>query len=80
MFFGTECAHCHEMIPLIEKLEKELKSKVIRLEMWHNAENKVLYDKYAKDKCMAVPFFFNETNNKFICGNTTYDKLKDWAT
>ena len=23
MFFGIECEHCHDMDPLVEKLEKE---------------------------------------------------------
>ena len=23
MFYGTECEHCHEMEPFLEKLEKE---------------------------------------------------------
>tara|TARA_Y100000310_G_C20678351_1_gene814395 strand:+ start:1090 stop:1296 length:207 start_codon:yes stop_codon:yes gene_type:complete len=67
------------MNPLIDKLEKELKITVTRLEMWHDSKNKTLFDKHAKDKCMAVPFFFNEKNEKFICGKTTYDKLKEWA-
>ncbi len=79
-FYGTECSHCIEMQPLMEKLEKELKVKVERLEVWHNAKNARLLQQYDKGFCGGVPFFFNKKSGKWICGSTSYENLKKWAT
>mgnify|MGYP001590688387 CR=1 FL=1 len=79
MFYGTECPSCHEMVPLVKKLEKELKVNVTQLEVWHNAKNAELFRKYDNGFCGGVPFFFNENNKKKICGAVPYEKLKDWA-
>lgn len=83
-FYGTECVHCREVDPLIEKLEKEEGVKVTRLEVWHNSENAALMDKLDRDEkgqtlCGGVPFFYNEKTGKKICGTTSYEKLKKWA-
>lgn len=83
-FYGTECVHCREVDPLIEKLEKEEGVKITRLEVWHNSENAALMDKLDRDEkgqtlCGGVPFFYNEKTGKKICGTTSYDKLKKWA-
>lgn len=79
MFTGTECVHCHQMYPLLERLEKETGVKVEKIEVWHNAANMALLQKLEEGKCMSIPFFYNENNGKWICGNTSYEKLKDWA-
>jgi thiol-disulfide isomerase/thioredoxin len=78
-FYGEECPPCQQMHPLVEKLEKELKIKVNRLEVWHNEKNAILLEKYDQGKCGGVPFFINTKTKKFICGATSYDKLKEWA-
>jgi hypothetical protein len=41
-FYGTECVHCKEMEPLIERLEAEEKIAITRLEVWHNEKNAAL--------------------------------------
>ena len=84
MFSGTECSHCKEMHPLVEKLEKELGIKLTRLEVWHNSDNANLMKRLDKDEegnefCGGVPFFYNEKTGKKICGNVKYDRLKAWA-
>tara|TARA_Y100000034_G_C6879213_1_gene402577 strand:+ start:1658 stop:1918 length:261 start_codon:yes stop_codon:yes gene_type:complete len=80
MFYGTECTHCHEMIPLIKKLEKETGVKVKQVETWHNSANKKkLESSKGYDKCGGVPFFLNEETGKSLCGSVDYDKLKKWA-
>ncbi len=79
MFYGTECVHCHEVIPLVEKLEKELKIKIERLETWHNSKNKELMQKCDNGKCGGVPFFYNEKTKKWLCGVNGYEELKKWA-
>jgi len=79
MFYGTECVHCHEMDPLAEKLEKEEKVKVNRLEVWHNAANDKIRKQHDRGVCGGVPFFYNKKTNKAICGSTSYENLKKWA-
>lgn len=84
MFSGTECVHCKEMHPVVEKMEKELGVKVTRIEVWHNADNAKLMKEVDKDNegnefCGGVPFFYNEKTGKKICGNTSFEKLKAWA-
>ena len=78
-FYGTECVHCQEMRPFVERLEKEEGVKVKRIEVWHNSENLRLMKEYDKEYCGGVPFFFNTGTGKWVCGFTTYEKLKDWA-
>ena len=80
MFYGTECVHCHEMMPLIKKLENETGVKVKQVETWHNSANKSKLEQADKGgKCGGVPFFLNEETGNTICGSTDYDKLKKWA-
>lgn len=79
MFTGTECTHCHEMNPLVEQLEKELKITVEKLEVWHNAENMAFLQQVDQGFCGGIPFFFNEKSGKWICGSAKYEKLKAWA-
>ena len=79
MFYGTECEHCHEMDPLVTRLEKEEGVTVTRLETWHNAENKKLLESYDRDFCGGVPFFFNTKSGKWLCGAAEYEELKAWA-
>lgn len=79
-FYGTECPHCRDMEPLIERLEQEAGLKIERFEVWHSAKNAELMQKFDKGFCGGVPFFFNKKTGKWICGSTSYDKLKKWAT
>jgi thiol-disulfide isomerase/thioredoxin len=79
MFYGTECTHCHEMDPLVKQLEDEEKVKVERLETWHDDKNMAILKELDDGKCGGVPFFLNKKNKKWICGSTSYEKLKEWA-
>lgn len=79
MFYGTECVHCHEMIPLVDRLEKEEHVKVTRLETWHNSLNAKKLADFDKGSCGGVPFFYNDVTKKSLCGATSYEKLKAWA-
>ena len=78
-FFGTECPHCHEMEPLMDKLEKDIKVKFTRLEVWHNSKNAALLKEKDQGYCGGVPFFYNEASDKWICGAVPYAKLKAWS-
>lgn len=79
-FYGTECPHCITMHPLVERLEKEEKIEVEKIEVWHNQENeKRLLQIDNGELCGGVPFFYNTETKKFICGDARYDILKKWA-
>ncbi|QQG38964.1 MAG: hypothetical protein HYS32_00680 [Candidatus Woesearchaeota archaeon] len=77
-FYGTECFHCNEIRPTVEKLEKELKVKIKRIEVWHNAKNAELMQKYDQGRCGGVPFFYNTKTNKSLCGAVDKETLKKW--
>ena len=79
-FYGTECPHCITMEKLVDKLIGEGIS-IIKKETWHNTDNEELMVSFDKgeDVCGGVPYFYNENNNKSICGEVTYKELKDWA-
>ncbi len=78
-FYGTECPHCVRMHKLVERLEKEEGVEVDRFEVWHNKENENKLLEIDKDLCGGVPFFYNTNNKKFICGEASYEELKEWA-
>ncbi|MAG47884.1 hypothetical protein CL617_04725 [archaeon] len=78
-YYGTACPHCVEMAPLIEKLEKEEKIKIKKLEVWHNAANAKKFQEADNGFCGGVPFFINTKTGKKVCGSMTYAKLKAWA-
>ena len=80
MFTGTECTHCHEMEPLLKELEKKEKVSVERLEVWHNSDNMKKLKSLDNGKCGGIPFFFNTKTQKWICGSTSYEHLKEWAS
>lgn len=78
-FYGTECVHCHEMSPLVERLEEDLGVTVKRVEVWHNEANARMLEKIDNDKCGGVPFFYNKKSGDWICGSVPYERLKEWA-
>jgi len=78
-FYGTECPHCKNMEPLVQKLEEELGVKVARVEVWHSVGNAKYLQDVDQGKCGGVPFFFNMKNGSWFCGETNYEKLKEWA-
>jgi len=80
-FNGTECTKCHEMEPLIEKLEKETGVKVTALETYHNDQNRELLMKITNngESCAQLPMFYNEDTKDMICGKCDYERLKKWA-
>ncbi len=85
MFWGRECPHCHIMMPLVDRLEKEEKVKVVRLEVWHDMKNAERMRKLAgviRDACggeLGTPAFYNVRTKKALCGEVEYETLKEWA-
>lgn len=78
-FYGTECVHCKQVEPLLERLEDELGVTVTRLEVWHNQEHAALWKKYDQGRCGGVPFFYNTRTQKWLCGTPSYEALRAWA-
>jgi len=68
------------MDPIIERVEKEAKLKIVRLETWHDEANARLLEEYDDGFCGGVPFFYNENTGEKICGEVPFDKLLKWAT
>ena len=52
MFHGRECPHCKVMMPLVEKLEKEMGIVFDKHEVWHDEKNADLMRSY---KDMLTP-------------------------
>lgn len=77
-FYGKECPHCLRMEPIVEKLQSE-GIKIQKFEIWHDEENKKVYEQYDTGLCGGVPFFINPETKKFICGEASYEELKDIA-
>ncbi len=67
------------MVPLVERLESEEGVSIGKLEVWHHEANAKIMREYDKGYCGGVPFFFNKKTGKWICGETDYDRLKQWA-
>jgi len=78
-FYGKECPHCLKMMPLVDRLEKEMGVKVEKSEVWHNAENAKKMEGYDQGACGGVPFFINTETNAMICGEAPYEALQEWA-
>lgn len=77
-FYGKECPHCIEMMPIVDKLIEE-GIKIEKHEVWHDDANQEKFAKLAEGKCAGVPFFLNTDSDQFICGGTDEDTLRKWA-
>jgi len=79
MFYGEECPECKEAIENLERLQDEEGIEVKQYEVWHDSNNQSLMMKYAEERCVGVPFLFNKETNEYICGPSSYEKIKRWA-
>lgn len=79
-FYGEECPHCEAMKPIVEQIERELETKIEKLEVWHNPENQELMMKLDVEHCDGVPLFYNKKSKKTVCGEADHDELLAWAT
>jgi thiol-disulfide isomerase/thioredoxin len=86
MFYGEECPHCHVMMPIVDKIEKESKGKIKfeKLEVWHNPDNLDYIRKFKiflKGQCggeILFPTFFDLKNKRGLCGERSYAQLIAW--
>ncbi len=68
-----------KMESLVERLEKEEGLKIDKFEVWHNVNNAKTMMEFDKGRCGGVPFFMNTRTGKWLCGETSYEDLKNWA-
>ena len=86
MFHGRECPHCRAMHPIVDKLEKDAGVAFERLEVWHDEKNAELMRSYRPvivAKCggqLRVPTFLNADTKDAVCGEMSFEKLKEWAS
>ncbi len=80
-FYGEECPHCQKMMKLTDALMKAFPDvTIVRKEVWHNKENMELVKELDKgDACGGLPFYYNEKTGKWLCGEVSYEELKEWA-
>lgn len=80
-FYGNDCEMCEYMLAYVKRVEKEAGVKIRRFETWSHPENEKLRSLCdSRAGCGGVPFFYNKETRRWICGATTYDNLKRWAT
>lgn len=80
LFYGRECPHSKKVEKIVLEFEKRF-GKILKLEVWHDSENKKTMKEIPEFRqCNGTPFFFNKDNKKFICGECNLDQLEDWAT
>ncbi len=84
-FHGADCPHCKKMHPIVEKLEKELKFKMTKKEVWYDEKNEDEMRKYAdiiteasEDGDMGVPAFVDIKNKEALVGEQSEKDLKKW--
>jgi thiol-disulfide isomerase/thioredoxin len=83
MFHGQECPHCRVMHPIVDKLIAE-GCNIIKLEVWHDENNANTMRSYAKIIAeasggdLSVPTFLDEEGERAICGEMSYEDLKQW--
>ena len=84
-FYGRECIHCLNMMPIISQLESELNVTFSKVEVWHNSGNRALFQQFSEqveDACggVGVPTFYNNQTKSFLCGEVDKQALSDFAS
>lgn len=83
MFHGNSCIHCHRMMPIVDKLIKE-GFKITKKEVWEdekNAQEMRSLKHIITPACgdgLGTPAFVDTKNKKAMCGECSYDELKQW--
>ena len=84
-FYGETCPHCHAIAPSVDRLEREERVAVERLEVWNNEENKARMDALARlygKECggnMIVPSFYDPAGDRLLCNPGSYERLREWV-
>ncbi|MBD3313541.1 hypothetical protein GF345_03795 [Candidatus Woesearchaeota archaeon] len=85
LYYGRECPHCKAMMPLVERLEREVGIKFEKKEIWHNEKNKKEIKskrKLIEAACggeILIPCFYSRKTEAVFCREVPYEKLREWA-
>ncbi len=89
-FYGAECPHCKNMVPIVSQVENETGIQFTRLEIWHNSTNQQIFQGYSdsiqKDCGMlGVPTFTilgvnNSSASTSRCGEMVESDLRYFVT
>lgn len=79
-FHSDNNDHSRQMEPVLERLEKDLQTKVRRVNISRRREFYGLMEAMGHDECGALPFYYNRRTAQAVCGATSYLNLKRWAT
>jgi hypothetical protein len=79
-FYGESCPFTARARPEIQCLEIALGKQITKKEVWNDKRNEELYQSVGGQKsCGGVPFFYNQTTGKSVCGARACDILLSWA-
>ena len=79
-FHSDNNDHSRQMEPVLERLEKDLQTKVRRVNISRRREFYGLMEAMGHDECGSLPFYYNRRTAQAVCGATSYLNLKRWAT
>lgn len=78
-FHGPDCELCDEMEPYMQRIEKSLGKKILRLDTALERNYDLLQRLDNNNKCGGLPYFYNRASHRAVCGATTYGNLRKWA-
>jgi len=78
-FVSDSSDHCAQMEPVIKRLEKDLQTRVRRINISKRSDFMSLFECVGGTECGTVPFFYNRRTAQAICGATPYSNLKKLA-
>lgn len=84
-FVGTKCPHCDIMRPLIAKLFFETGIVIEERDIWKSEKDFRILENYRAEilkkdpDCDGIPLFYNTKTGRYLCGEVSYKKLKEWA-
>jgi len=79
-FHSDNCDFCDQMEPVLQRLEKDLDTKIRRINIMRRKEFGSLLEVVGFDECGTLPFYYNRRTGQAICGATSYLNLKRWGT
>lgn len=78
-FHSDNCDHCEQMEPVLQRLERDLNTKVRRINIFRRREFYGLLEVMGHDECGGLPFYYNRRTGQAVCGATSYANLKRWG-
>ena len=79
-FVSDGSDHCEQMKPVVERLEKDLRTTVRVVNINRRSEFAELFECVGGNECGSLPFFYNRRTAQAVCGATPYTNLRKLAT